>query len=158
MNWEAVCTDPNLKDLPYKIELNARGQIIMSPAKLYHGRFQNEIGYFLKTLATHGKVVTECAIKTTDSTKVADVAWFSEERWTQVKEEFEASIAPEICIEIESSGNTQKELESKKHLYFEAGAKEFWLCDEEGRLRFWDFQRELDCSCLVPQFPKKVEA
>ena len=76
----------------------------------------------------------------------------------QVKEEFEASIAPEICIEIEYSSNTQQELESKKILYFEAGAKEFWLCDEAGRIRFWDFQKPLDQSRLVPQFPKKVEA
>ena len=32
MNWETICADSNLKDLPYKVELNARGQIILSPA------------------------------------------------------------------------------------------------------------------------------
>ena len=157
MNWETICTDPNLKDLPYKVELNARGQIIMSPAKLYHGRFQSEIVHILKTLLTDGEVVTECAIKTSDSTKVADVAWFSQERWERVKDEFDASIAPEVCIEIMSHSNTQEELENKKRLYLEAGAMEFWVCSEEGKMRFYDKQRELTLSDLVAQFPQNVD-
>jgi len=32
MNWQQVCENPTLKDLPFKIELNTFGQIIMSPA------------------------------------------------------------------------------------------------------------------------------
>jgi hypothetical protein len=31
MQWAEVVEDPNLKDLPYKIELNEYGQIIMTP-------------------------------------------------------------------------------------------------------------------------------
>ena len=36
MNWQEVCADPHLRDLPYKIELNERGQILMTPVRLYH--------------------------------------------------------------------------------------------------------------------------
>lgn len=33
MNWEEVCADPVLKNLPYKIELNKWGNIVMTPSK-----------------------------------------------------------------------------------------------------------------------------
>ncbi|MDM8549434.1 hypothetical protein QUF72_05115 [Desulfobacterales bacterium HSG2] len=36
MNWQEVCEHSDLQNLPFKIELNERGQIIMSPAKAYH--------------------------------------------------------------------------------------------------------------------------
>ena len=38
------------------------------------------------------------AVKTSKGTKVADLAWFSPERWEQVKDEFDASVAPEIDV------------------------------------------------------------
>ncbi|WP_262507540.1 hypothetical protein [Salinibacter altiplanensis] len=31
LSWKEVCEAPNLQDLPYKIETNDRGQIVMSP-------------------------------------------------------------------------------------------------------------------------------
>lgn len=31
MKWSDVCTDSSLRDLPYKVELNAQGQIILGP-------------------------------------------------------------------------------------------------------------------------------
>ncbi|HBQ99830.1 MAG: hypothetical protein J7524_10995 [Roseofilum sp. Belize BBD 4] len=47
MNWEDVCTHKQLQDLPFKIELNKWGQIVMSPVKIkhsfYQGRIQSEL-------------------------------------------------------------------------------------------------------------------
>ncbi len=106
MNWEALCTHPDLQNLPYKIEFNAKGQVIMSPAKLYHGQFQHKLGMLLEKHLGYGKILIEAAIQTFDSTKVTDVAWFSTDRWIQVKDAFEASIAPEICVEIISESDT----------------------------------------------------
>jgi len=40
MNWQEVCTNPALQNLPYKMELNRQGQIIMSPASVRHVIFQ----------------------------------------------------------------------------------------------------------------------
>lgn len=157
MNWKTVCDDPHLKNLPYKIELNAKGQIIMSPAKLYHGRFQHKIGMLLANHLEQGEVVMEAAIKTADSTKVADVAWFSNHRWQEVKEEFEASLAPEICVEIQSQSNTHDEFAEKRMLYLEAGVKEFWICNEAGSLRFWNETGALEHSQLAPEFPTQIE-
>lgn len=34
MEREQLCSEPDLKGLPYKIELNEGGQIVMSPASI----------------------------------------------------------------------------------------------------------------------------
>ncbi len=57
----------------------------------------------------------KCAINTSDGVKVADVVWCSEERFNQIEEEVSASIAPEICIEVKSVGNTLDEIQLKKN-------------------------------------------
>ena len=158
LTWEEVCADPNLEDLPYKIETNEWGQIVMSPTRLKHGAFQAEIARGLSERTHHpGRVVTECAIQTLKGTKVADVAWFSPERWTQVKDEFDASIAPEICVEILSPRNSKEEIDLKKRLYFDAGAQEVWICNEKGMLHFFNTETGMDTSALVPGFPKKID-
>jgi hypothetical protein len=36
MRWEEVCADRQLQDLPFKIELNKWGQIVVSPVKIKH--------------------------------------------------------------------------------------------------------------------------
>lgn len=45
----------------------------------------------------------------------------------------------------------------KKKLYFETGAKEFWLCDENGLISFYNKTRKLKHSQLAPDFPQQVE-
>jgi Uma2 family endonuclease len=158
MNWQEICSNPNLQNLPFKIESNRQGQLIMSPAKLSHGAYQVEIAHILKKSRTHGKVVTECAVKTSEGTKVADVTWFSEERWRQVKEAFESPVSPEICVEIISDSNTRKELSAKKKLYFENGAEEFWLCGTDGTIAFYSRNKgKTPKSLLIPEFPIKIE-
>ena len=36
MQWQEVVNDPSLQDLPYNIEMNEYGKIIMSPASNKH--------------------------------------------------------------------------------------------------------------------------
>ena len=43
MQWQEVCNHPSLQDLPFKIELNEKGQTLMSPVKIYHSAFQGKI-------------------------------------------------------------------------------------------------------------------
>jgi Uma2 family endonuclease len=157
MNWQEVCEHPDLQNLPFKIELDEAGRIIMSPVKLYHSALQVRIAVVLEQLLKNGIALSECAIKTAKGTKVADVAWVSSPRWANIKAETEASIAPEICVEITSDANTQKEMREKSRLYFEAGAKEVWLCNEHGELRFFDTERALAQSALAPDFPAKID-
>ena len=99
----------------------------------------------------------ECAINTSDGVKVADVVWCSEARFDQIQDEISASIAPEICIEVKSTGNTFDEMEFKKKLYLEAQAIEVWLCNEQGQIKFYNEQGELAKSLLVPDFTKQIK-
>ena len=50
MNWQEVCADAHLHNLPFKIELNEYGQVVMSPIKVYHSAFQGRIGILLYQL------------------------------------------------------------------------------------------------------------
>ena len=43
MQWQDICDDKLLQDLPYKVELNQWGQIVMSPRKV------KQIGKGLRT-------------------------------------------------------------------------------------------------------------
>ncbi|MDZ8055132.1 MAG: Uma2 family endonuclease [Aulosira sp. ZfuVER01] len=157
MRWEEVCDNKSLQDLPFKIELNKWGQIVMSPVKIKHSFYQGRIQRLLESLLDTGEVMPECAINTSDGVKVADVVWCSEERFAQIEDEVSASIAPEICVEVKSSGNSLEEMEFKQKLYLEAQAIEVWLCNEQGEMRFYNEQGELAQSLLVPKFPKQIK-
>ncbi|MTJ06609.1 MULTISPECIES: Uma2 family endonuclease [unclassified Anabaena] len=157
MKWEDVCEHKQLQDLPFKIELNKWGQIVMSPVKIKHSFYQGRIQRLLESLLKTGEVMPECAINTSDGVKVADVVWCSEARFDQIQDEISASIAPEICIEVKSTGNTFDEMEFKKKLYLEAQAIEVWLCNEQGKIKFYNQQGELKNSLLVPDFPNQIK-
>ncbi|MDD1417903.1 Uma2 family endonuclease [Dolichospermum sp. ST_sed1] len=157
MRWEEVCENKQLQDLPFKIELNKWGQIIMSPVKIKHSFYQGRIQRLLESLLKTGEVMPECAINTSDGVKVADVVWCSDQRFDQIQDEISASIAPEICIEVKSTGNTFEEMEFKKKLYLESQAIEVWLCNEQGQIKFYNEQGGLSQSLLVPDFPNQIK-
>ncbi len=156
--WSRALRDPSLRDLPYKIETNEYGQLVMSPQKPYHGRMQSRIDVLLSTHVDRpGEGAVEFAIETTKGVKLPDVVWISEERLEQVPSDIEASpIAPEICIEVLSRSNTRAEIDEKRRLYFEHGALEVWTCDMEGRMRFFTPTGERPTSELVPSFPRTI--
>ena len=156
MNWQEICEHPSLQDLPFKIELNEKGQIIMNAVKVIHSLYQGEIEYRLRTLLTGGRTLPECAIRTSRGTKVADVAWATTNTVRKIKDEIECSIAPEICVEVLSSSNTKDEMKEKIDLYFEKGAHEVWVC-ESGVMNFYNASGKLEYSVLAPEFPKRIE-
>jgi len=157
MKWQEVCEHPSLKNLPFKIELDKGGKILMTPVKVSHSAFQGELEFLLRSLINSGRTLPECAISTRKGTKVADVAWASDKIFEKIKNEIECSVSPEICVEVFSSDNTKKEMEEKRKLYFEQGAKEFWICTEQGNMKFFNTREEIDNSSLVPDFPKHIE-
>lgn len=156
--WSRALRDPSLHDLPYKIETNEYGQLVMSPLKPRHGRYQYRISVLLdEVVQRSGEGAVEFAIETSKGVKVPDVVWASDERWQQIPDDAEASpVAPEICIEVLSESNTQAEIEEKRHLYFAHGALEFWTCDVKGRMRFFDLSGEITESAVVPTFPARI--
>jgi Uma2 family endonuclease len=60
-------------------------------------------------------------------------------------------------VELLSDANTPEEMDRKRALYFQAGAVESWLCDENGRVRFFNQGGELASSNLCPAFPHRIE-
>ncbi len=157
MNWQEVCADTALQDIPYKIELNRWGQIVMSPAKHKPSIYQGLIQSIIQSIVKEGLTYPECPIQTEDNVKVADVVWISKERYQQIKNDDVCSIAPEIYIEIKSSSNTPEEMKFKKELYFKAGAAEFWLCDENGGMSFYSRDGQMKNSEIAPNFPNSVQ-
>src|SRR5664279_30652 len=101
-----------------------------------HGSFQFEIGYLLRTLMPHGRVLTECPISTADGVKAADVAWASAVRLRELGNRACFPRAPELCVEVLSPGDTNSEVQEKIALYFDAGAHEVWLCAQSGAMKF----------------------
>jgi Uma2 family endonuclease len=143
--------------MPNKIETDRDGNINMSPpADGDHGDRQAEIVYQLKG-SLRGRVITKCGVSTSAGTKVPDVAWFSPEHPLVLEAGIlAAKPAPEICVEILSLDDTGKEIQGKAALYFEAGAREVWICDLEGKVCFLSQSAELSISSLFPRFPKLV--
>jgi Uma2 family endonuclease len=157
MNWQEVVEHPSLQNLPFKIELNEYGAIVMNPVKLNHSAYQNEIGHFMRSQRDDGMALAECAVWTPKGTKVADVAWFSTERWQTVKGETEAVVAPEVCVEVLSMSNSEREIKGKRKLYFSQGAEEVWICDPYGKMAFYGAQGKLENSRLFPDFPRQIK-
>lgn len=157
--WSEICDDPSLRDLPFKIETNRFGTIMMSPAKGWHGDRQIEIAYQLRLLLKHGKVIGEAPIQTTDGVKVADIGWFTMERLRPIRRETVYPIAAEICVEVISDSNSREEMLGKMKLYFAAGASEVWLCGEEGDMEFFTsaIPQAVASSLLCPDFPVKLD-
>jgi Uma2 family endonuclease len=158
MNWQDVLNDKSLQDLPYKIELNARGVIEMSPATNWHAFWQAEISGLLRELMRgKGHSFTEASVDTPEGVKVPDVAWTS---WAFIERYGLGTPfpkAPEICVEIIRPSNTNEKIKAKSNLYFEQAATEVWLCDLEGAMRFLNANETLERSQLVPEFPTQLE-
>ncbi len=158
MEWANVWTDPLLSDLPFKVELDQWGQIIMKPVKVRHVLMRNAISDQLKqTLAGYGKALQCLPVMTQESVKMPDVVWFSPERYEQMQGSEVSPVMPEVCVEVLAPGESRERLLHKKDLYLAAGAVEFWLCDAEGGLSFYDDLDVLEYSRLIPAFPHRVE-
>lgn len=150
--WDQVLADPSLKDLPFKIETNRSGQIVMSPAKNIHGAFQSSIAQLLER-SLGGRTITGCSIATPQGVKVADVAWASAQFLERAGYQDPYAIAPEICVEIKSPSNAHVELLAKVRLYLDAGAKEVWLVDNEGGVTFHDKTGQIEKSSYGVEVP-----
>lgn len=158
--WERLCADPQLAGLPFKVETTIEGKIIMSPANLRRSSLQGEIVGLLHSLVREsgcgGRVMSECPVVTGDGVKVPDVAWLSRAQAVAFAGKVAAPEAPELCVEIKSPSNSKNEMDIKRTLYFAAGAREVWICDEPGTLTVWNIGGRVKRSKLFPLFPVLV--
>jgi Uma2 family endonuclease len=113
------------------------------------------LSVLLAQLAPSGQPFVELAVLTAEGLFEVDVAWTQE--FARVRKQKYASPAAEICIEVESEGNTDAELQRKRSALFGAGCKEVWIVSKEGKLRFFDAGGLIPSSKIVPAFPNSIE-
>ena len=154
--WQKITSDPLLSELPYKVETNQRGQIVLSPHSLSHSDLQGAVLDLLREHTERGRGLPELPLCTSAGTKQVGVAWASTGRFSEMKETGDPpTLAPEICVEMTSDANTMDEMYQKRALYREAGADELWIVDQDGEVRFF-CEEEKERSDLVPDFPSHV--
>jgi len=157
MRWTEVLQDQSLEDLPFKIETDRQGHVIMSPASADHSEYQSTVMLLLDPMKPNGKVYCECPIATPEGVKVPDVAWISAARRALRKPgQPTFLVAPEVCIEVLSRSNSVSEIVDKRNLYFQQGAEEVWTCDLNGKIMFFTADGEIERSRLFPKFPMEL--
>ena len=150
MDWASVINNPFLKDLPFKIELDKWGKILMSPASNSHGNLQFETGSRIRDAKKgKGKIITECSIQTSQGVKVADVAWASDSFIERFGFETPYKRAPEICVEVVSRSNSQGEIDEKIELYLAKGAHEVWIVNEDGKTDYYTYEGKIENSLEI---------
>jgi Uma2 family endonuclease len=158
--WAELLANSELARFEGRIETDRHGRIIMSPPPApSHGSYQSEVAYLLRTLMREGRVLTECPISTADGVKAADVAWASPQSMRELANRVCFPQAPEICVEVLSPSNTKAEIQEKMALYFDAGAKEVWVCAGSGALSFFGPgpAQSLRASGLCPRMPRQIK-
>jgi Uma2 family endonuclease len=132
--WKQMAADPLVTAIPYKLELNEKGSIEVSPATPRHGSLQVFVAGELRRLLSGGSTFVECPIETEIGVRVADVAWGSADFLSRHSVDAPFESAPELCVEILSPSNTRAEIAAKVNAYLAAGAREVWLVTERGPL------------------------
>jgi Uma2 family endonuclease len=157
MTWAEICDDKVLAALPFRIESDRWGNIVMSPLPTSrHAEYEAEIALLLRQQMKGGRSITVCPIQTDDGVKAADVAWVSNVRRASRSNDPVYLIAPVICVEVISPSNSEGELAERRQLFFQKGALEFWLCGLYGEMTFFDPAGEIPASQLCPDFPRQV--
>jgi Uma2 family endonuclease len=122
LRWAEILRDPSLRDLPYKIELSARGKIEISPASNRHALLQAHLAAEFARQFVGGRPLTECSVLTEIGVRVPDVAWASSEFLAAHADSTPFPAAPELCVEITSPSNSEDEIGEKIRAYLAAGA------------------------------------
>ncbi|MEE9355868.1 MAG: Uma2 family endonuclease [Methylococcaceae bacterium] len=157
MKWQDIYDNPLFNDLPFKLESDRWGHIVMSPASNQHSWLQGEIAFLLRRYRQGGMVLPECSIQTAQGVKVADVVWAGKEFFRRNRFANPYPESPEIVVEVLSPSTSKEEMEEKKALYFECGASEFWLCEKNGSIRFYGQDGSITVSRMVPDFPNQLK-
>jgi Uma2 family endonuclease len=156
--WTEILADPELAKLPYRVETDQHGHIIMSPPPApLHGQRQVDLAFFLRHLLPNGRTLSECPVSTAGGVKAIDVAWLAPERTENIHQLAVFERSPDICIEIISPSNSASEIDEKRALYFDAGAAEVWICNLDGSIGFFvGPHRPSSTSVICPAFPTSI--
>jgi Uma2 family endonuclease len=127
-----MATDPLVAAIPFKVELNEKGAIEVSPPTTRHGVIQAFVAHELTRQRPEGTAITECPVETDIGVRVPDVVWASPAFMRRHGSESTFRAAPELCVEVLSPTNTRVEIAEKVAAYLAAGAHEVWVVGDDG--------------------------
>ena len=154
--WNDFLADCELLRLPERIEIDACGRLIMSPHPDALRRKQRfRITSLLEALLPGDGAYPDQSILTSAGIRIADAIWINPGRLHELLEvpDQPLSPAPDICVEILSPQTGTNE---KRALYFEASAREVWICGRDSHIRFFAPGGEIEHSALCAEFPPHV--
>lgn len=157
--WKDVCERAARGQFDgFHVDTDEWGRILMTPVTFSHGALAYRIARLIDDATEGGVVVREVGVRTRKGVKAPDVMWTSTARVAERTEEYDDERAGEICVEVLSESNHPQEIEEKRRLYFEQGAREVWICAVDGTMTFRTGAAgtESPTSALVPAFPRKV--
>ena len=161
MTWAEAIADETLRDLPYKIELDVWGNVVMRPTSNQYRIVQAEMALNLnqhhRDSEAGGLVSINSVIATSEGVKVADVVWLSAAFFARNEMETPYKAAPDLCADIVSPSSTKAEMALKRDLYLAKGAQEVWTCTLEGEVSFFNHRGEMARSNLFANFPSTLE-
>ena len=149
--WAAAVGDPALAKLPYKVEMDRWGKLVMTPpANVRHSDVQGSLMIALQA-ALGGRARAEFAVATAAGVLVPDVVWCSADYVARNRAAFAGELAaaaeaPELCVEVKSPSNSVGELKEKIDAYLAAGAQEGWIVLEDLSVRLFTDAGETGAS------------
>ena len=130
--WRQLATDPLVAAIPFKVELNEKGAIEVSPPTTRHALLQAYVSRELARQRPEGTTFTECPVETEIGMRIPDVVWASPEFMQRHGTESEFRSGPDLCVEVLSPSNTRPEIDEKVAAYLAAGSREVWVVGEDG--------------------------
>ncbi len=137
-HFEKICS----KNRDFKIEQTAEGELILMPPTLPDSGWKNsdlntDVNNWNRK-AKKGIVFDSSTYFTlpNDARRSPDVAWMRREKWdklTASQRQKVSRIVPDFVIELRSSSDSVKILQSKMKEYIENGVKLGWLIDPKNR-------------------------
>lgn len=132
LRWRQLADDPMVAAIPFKVELNEKGVIEVSPPTVRHGVVQGHVACELGRQRPDGITFVSCPVETDIGIRVPDIGWASAEFIERHRGETEFQVAPDLCVEVLSPGNTHVEIAEKIAAYLAAGAQEVWVVGDDG--------------------------
>jgi Uma2 family endonuclease len=123
-------------DGPVYHELRHGEIVSVTRPKFRHSLIQRKLRRLLEDLADPASFVdTEVPFRPLPEFElwIADVAYLSPQRFSEVDPDDNVRGAPDLVIEVLSPSNTVDEMNDKERICLENGAREFWVVDPKRR-------------------------
>ena len=156
--WRQLATDPLVAAIPFKVELNEKGAIEVSPPTTRHAFLQSFVSRELARQRPDGTTFTECPVETEIGMRIPDVVWASPEFMQLHGTESEFRAGPDLCVEVLSPTNTRAEIDEKIAAYLAAGAREVWVVGADGVPEIHTTDGQVAASALGFHLPRPPKA